>query len=80
MTRRLIVPAFAIAMMRRQTMTPNHRLGNTWAEVCLPVALLGTAQLQLDGKMVSAVRPTDRPGQVCLPNDLGGGTYKVFGA
>ena len=54
--------------------------GNTVAEVCLPTALLGAAaRLWLDGEAVAAVRPADRPGQLCLPHNLGGGAWQVVG-
>jgi hypothetical protein len=52
--------------------------GNTLAEVCLPVPLLGkNVQLSLDGNSVVGVSPKERPGHLCLPQDLCGGKHTV---
>ena len=54
--------------------------GNTLAEVCLPTALLraGTAAtVTLDGEAVATRVEGDRPGQLCLANDVGGGAHAV---
>ena len=54
--------------------------GNTLAEVCLPAALLGAVpELRVNGEAVDARRPADRPGQVCVPHDVGGGEWAVTG-
>ena len=53
--------------------------GNTRAEVCLPAPLLGSSPaLTLNGQPVEPRRPPDRPGHVCLPQDIGGGVYSVL--
>ena len=52
--------------------------GNTLAEVCLPVALLAhSTSMTLDGRDVTGVTPDGRPGQLCLPDDVGAGTHVV---
>jgi hypothetical protein len=55
--------------------------GNTLAEVCLPVPLVGKAyKLSVNRKNIDGVVPTDRPGHLCLPKELGGGKYAVVAA
>ena len=53
--------------------------GNTWAEVCLPTALLlRGAAVTLNGEEVQTLRPVDRAGQLCLADELGGGVYAII--
>ena len=62
--------------------------GNTFAEVCLPVALLPKSTLQLstlptvtvNGERAATTVPVGRPGQVCLTDDVPGGEYSIRSA
>ena len=53
--------------------------GNTFAEVCLPAALLVSlkATVLVNGASTLTVVPADRPGQLCIEGDLAGGTYNI---
>ena len=53
--------------------------GNTHAHVCLPLALLpdGTKHITIGGDLIESEIPGCCPGQLCLSNDLPGGSYDI---
>jgi hypothetical protein len=46
-------------------------------EVCFPTALLQARRVTSNGEHVATRTPTERPGQLCIADDLGGGVYTI---